>query len=588
MLPTSLGDFREVWAVDTEYKADGGERPDVHCLVAKELKSGRLIRCWADELRLLDAPPYAIGPDALFVAYYAAAEFNCHLALGWELPTFVLDLCVEFKCLTNGLALPYGRGLLGAMRHYNLHHIAPGLKEDMRQLAMRGGPWSPGEPKALLDYCQTDVEALEALLPVMLPQISLPPALLRGRYMKAVAHMEHVGIPLDLPLLRQLQQNWDSIKQRLITAVDVDYGVFQGQTFKRDRWLAYCARNEIPWPRLPSGAPRLDDETFRLMARRHPIVQPMRELRTTLSRFRSERLQIGADGRNRAAVSPFAEEDKRAVKTGRNAPSSTKSIFGPAIWFRGLIRPSQGRGLAYIDYEQQEFGIAAALSQDANMMAAYTSGDAYMAFAKQAGAVPVTATKDSHPRERALFKECVLATQYGQGANGLAQRIGRSPAEAKRLLALHKQTYPRFWEWQERVLDYFYLHGRISTRFQWYYHYDRREEVKPTSIMNFPMQANGAEMLRLATCLSIERGVTVCRPIHDALLIEAPLETIEEAVATTQKAMSEASRAVLDGFALRSDVKIIRYPDRYMDERGAEFWRRVMTILQDLQTHGRQ
>lgn len=81
MLPTSLSDFREVWAVDAEYKADDGERPDVHCLVAKELKSGRLIHCWADELRLLDAPPYAIGPDALFVAYYAATEFNCHLAL---------------------------------------------------------------------------------------------------------------------------------------------------------------------------------------------------------------------------------------------------------------------------------------------------------------------------------------------------------------------------------------------------------------------------------------------------------------------------------------------------------------------------
>jgi hypothetical protein len=42
-------------------------------------------------------------------------------------------------------------------------------------------------------------------------------------------------------------------------------------------------------------------------------------------------------------------------------------------------------------------------------------------------------------------------------------------------------------------------------------------------VMNFPMQANGAEMLRLACCLAIERGLAVCAPVHDAILIEAPL-----------------------------------------------------------------
>ena len=38
------------------------------------------------------------------------------------------------------------------------------------------------------------------------------------------------------------------------------------------------------------------------------------------------------------------------------------------------------------------------------------------------------------------------------------------------------------------------------------------------------MQANGAEMLRLACCFATERGVRVCAPVHDAILIEAPGE----------------------------------------------------------------
>lgn len=36
---------------------------------------------------------------------------------------------------------------------------------------------------------------------------------------------------------------------------------------------------------------------------------------------------------------------------------------------------------------------------------------------------------------------------------------------------------------------------------------------------------------------------------------------------------------ILDGFRLRSDAKIVRWPGRYMDERGREFWGRVMALL---------
>ena len=64
------------------------------------------------------------------------------------------------------------------------------------------------------------------------------------------------------------------------------------------------------------------------------------------------------------------------------------------------------------------------------------------------------------------------------------------------------------------------------------------------------MQANGAEMLRLACCLATERGIEVCAPVHDAVLICAPLERLDADVARMQDAMREASRIVLDGFEL--------------------------------------
>ena len=64
------------------------------------------------------------------------------------------------------------------------------------------------------------------------------------------------------------------------------------------------------------------------------------------------------------------------------------------------------------------------------------------------------------------------------------------------------------------------------------------------------MQANGAEMLRLACCLATERGIEVCAPVHDAVLNCAPLERLDADAGGMQDAMREASRMVLNGFEL--------------------------------------
>jgi hypothetical protein len=93
------------------------------------------------------------------------------------------------------------------------------------------------------------------------------------------------------------------------------------------------------------------------------------------------------------------------------------------------------------------------------------------------------------------------------------------------------------------------------------------------------MQAHGAEMMRLAACLATERGVEVCAPVHDAFLICAPLDRLDEDIARMRDAMAEASRIVLGGLEVRTDKEVVRYPDRYMDGRGRVMWDRVMGII---------
>lgn len=562
--------FEEVRLADFEFNAQAGERPSPVCLVVRELRSGRIFRYWLDELRVMKQPPFPTDAANLFVAYYASAELGCFQALGWPMPARVLDLYCEFKCRTSGLKTPCGNGLLGALAFFGFDSIDAADKDSMRQLVLRGEPYTADERRAILDYCQTDVDALAKLLPAMAPGIDLPRALLRGRYMTAVARMEWRGVPIDAGALASFRGNWQSVQERLIEQIDRQYGIYEGRTFKRDRWAEWLAKNDIPWPRHSSGDLALDDDTFREMARTYPAVAPVRELRTTLAQLRLNELAVGSDGRNRCMLSAFGS------KTSRNQPSNSKFIFGPSAWLRSLIRPEPGMAVAYIDWSQQELAIAAAMSGDRKMQDAYRSGDFYLTFAKMAGAVPPDATKDTHAAEREQFKTVALGVLYGLSADGLARKLNVPPVRGRDLLRMHKETFRQFWRWSDAIQDEAILAGRLRTVFGWTVH--AGDQPNPRSLRNFPMQGNGAEMMRLACCLATERGIGLCCPVHDALLIEADAAGIDAAVEATQQAMQEASEIVLDGFQLRTDAKIVRHPDRYSDKRGQVMWETVCEL----------
>ena len=563
--------YRHVVAADFEFEFGGhaGNRPRPVCMVAKDLRTGQAWRLWRGEIDTV--PPFPIGADALFVAYYASAELGCFRALSWPMPANVLDLFVEFRNRTNGLSTPAGSGLLGALTYFGLDNIGAIEKDDMRSLVLRGAPWNDTERTAILNYCYGDVAALERLLPAMLPRIDLLRALLRGRYMKAAAAMEYNGTPIDTETLALLREYWTDIQDELIAEIDADYGVFDGRTFKADRWERYLVTHNIPWPRLETGRLDLSDNAFRQRAKAHPAVSPMRELRSALAELRLNDLAVGQDGRNRTILSAFRS------RTGRNQPSNAKYIFGPSVWLRSLIQPPPGHGIAYIDWSQQEFGIAAALSGDTAMQDAYLSGDPYLAFAKQANAVPGTATKETHGPTRELFKQCVLAVQYGMESESLAARIGQPPVMARDLLRAHRDTYRKFWCWSDAAVDHAMLTSTLHTVFGWCIHVD--ENPNSRSLRNFPMQANGAEMLRLTCCLATERGIEVCAPVHDAVLICAPLDHLEDDIATMRAAMAEASKIVLAGFELRTDGARVIHPNRFQDARGTAMWERVIALI---------
>lgn len=234
------------------------------------------------------------------------------------------------------------------------------------------------------------------------------------------------------------------------------------------------------------------------------------------------------------------------------------------------------------------------------MMDAYLSGDVYLAFGKRSGLLPGDATKKSHEQEREALTQCVLGIGYGIKERALAMRINRPRIYAREMLIAHRKTFPVYHRWATENIERAVL-GRLVNKplesvFGWpvylnegFRNYDdeNRRGYRTNSSMNFPMKSNGAEMLRLACIFGLEQNIEICASVHDAVLINATLDRLEGDAKRMQACMAKASRIVLDGFELRSDVKLVRYPDRFMDGRGRKMWDKVWRHIRAVEAEER-
>jgi hypothetical protein len=384
--------------------------------------------------------------------------------------------------------------------------------------------------------------------------------------------MEHRGVPINRRKFEQINENWDLLKAHFVKRTDPAGQVYEGTTFKTANWKAKMEREWVDWPLKVSGELDLQDETFKEMAQLYPRLEPWRQLRSTLSQLRLSDLVIGRDGRNRVSLMPYRS------KTGRCQPSNSKFIFGTASWLRNLIEPEPGKALLHFDYSQQELAVAAALSQDPAMIAAYESGDAYVGFGRQIGLIPTGGTGASHPREREQSKRCSLGVLFGMTAWGLARRIQQPVFTGRELLEAHQRIYPTFWKWSDAAEHFGMLHNYTDTVLGWRMHVT--EETKGRTLRNYPMQSNGSEMLRTACCYAYDRGVALAAPIHDALLVESDIDAVEETRATVLDCMRKASEVILDGFALRTGYEVIVPPGHYEEERGRQLWQMCWEALE--------
>ena len=597
-----LTTYREVWVVDTEFVAGtptpqgepvpNGEPVVPVCLVAQELHSGKAVTLALNHEGQEADNPLPGGADILHVVYTATAEMGFYLSLGWTLPQNVLDLWAERRNLTNGLLdstyQPIDTSLVGTCSDYGLVHTATERKELMRNRVMQGFPFRESEMGEIVEYCHDDVRMLASLTEAMLPQIeSLPQAVHRGRCMKAVACIEFNGVPVDVELFTRLKRHWRTIRADVVTTVEATYryGCYSVDAkgtvhFSHKGFADMLERAGFAeeWPMLTekTGRYSLDDgECMEPMALKHEYLRPLREVRKILTQAGNTlRYPIGRDGRNRTSLKPFS------AVTSRSQPPASENIPCTAKSLRSLLAPHEGEVLIQRDWSNAEFGIVAALSGDERKWKNYIELDVYLSKAADWGLCPESATKNTHKDLRNKVKPAVLAGQYGQTAIGMAKSLDITVAEAEIYMLRERKKYPAYQAWLRANEEDVAFERKAETVFGWTLHIPKKGG-NDRRTLNFPAQANCAEIMRLAACYATERGICLAATVHDAFWYVASKYNWEAVDAAMKECMDQACEAVLgEGYILKSDRTVVHYPSHFIHEDAEKMWATIEAALQ--------
>lgn len=202
--------------------------------------------------------------------------------------------------------------------------------------------------------------------------------------------------------------------------------------------------------------------------------------------------------------------------------------------YRTIVMARTGAKLCYVDFDQYEVGIMAALSDDPELAALYRAGDMYDLFAT---------THLGLVGNRKAAKQLFLSYAYGMSRKALidaAVTLGADREQAKAAFKL----FSKYEDWKKLVESEFQREGRVATIQGNHYKRSGKGQLsakEKRSAVSQVVQGTASLIFKKAL---LEVGgiddVTIVLPMHDALLFEYRLpDTPAKVVASFESVMTE-------------------------------------------------
>lgn len=571
-----LEKWERVIGIDFEYRS--GPPPEPVCMVAIEFNTGKKWEVFFDQGSYCPCP-IDFNRNDLVVAHNFSAEASCFGVLGWKLPPHICCTMAEYRNLTNGLKYRYG--LIEACKVMGIPCVESSHKDKMRDLALRGWPYTEEEKSDLMDYCSKDVEVLIPLVGKLNPSMQ---SLIRGRYSAENGLMSIRGVPVDASGLVEFENRKGEILLEKAQEVNQLCGVdiFDDYSLSINSLEQFLLNTDPHWPTTDKKSLKRDNETLKSKEHLDPRLPVIRQLLKSINMLRRFDVNVGYDGRHRYDSIPFA------TSTGRTQMKGGCLLSGPAF-LRSFIQSPPGKALIIADYKSQETLIAGVCSRDTDMIRDYYTEDFYFAFAKRAGVVDQSAKRfDSEETQkiRSTYKQVALAVQYGMGALSLADKLSISDVHANSLLRKHRKAYPKYWAWVEKIVNMSGMNLPIEAVLGWRLNPPYKSKTSMMtgknsilSICNFPIQATGSEILRATVITLADAGFRQLATVHDSVIVETDAEIHAEEEERLKNLMTETTAQLLDGNGVLVDTKVIQPGERYHDDRGKDMWKFLQSKL---------
>ena len=160
--------------------------------------------------------------------------------------------------------------------------------------------------------------------------------------------------------------------------------------------------------------------------------------------------------------------------------------------------------------------------------------------------------------------------------------VEEARAQANEIYRWHKATFVDYWRFLNKEARAAQSDGYTTSADGWFYFADRTTAF--TKLMNFPMQSNGAVMLREAVkMLAFETDLDVACTLHDAIYVNCREEEVVEVVPILTEIMDRAvERVIGTTVKIEAGVKVYTHEEGYRDQRGEETLARVTDLLGDV------
>lgn len=291
-----------------------------------------------------------------------------------------------------------------------------------------------------------------------------------------------------------------------------------------------------------NGSWPTDEQTLQELSDKSPVIEAIldyRGLRKLLSTYIEP------------IPSYVSETDGRVHTTFNQMLTSTGRLSSSNPNLQNIpVRTEQGREIrkafvagkpGYVmmsaDYSQIELRIMAHLCADKHMREAFSAGtDVHSATAAKIFGIPVA---EVTPDQRRIAKTANFGIMYGISAFGLAQRLGCTRQEAKRIIEDYFASFPSIRAFIDDTLSFARENGYVETVFgrrrytpDVAAHNAQVRSFAERNAVNAPIQGTAADIIKLAM-IGVDRRLReeglkarMVLQIHDELLLEVPEEEI--------------------------------------------------------------